>query len=509
MGFSSLLGEPSTSPVPTDGAGRFPAPFADLGLDRLVAAVSREDPEIVPLFHAPASSPAAARYRQDLCRALRGDPRLTGRLRRFCATMAEMREARANAARLTLRPESDAWALHAARRYLAAIAGLRSALAETVAPATALRDLREHLDRLAGSPGHRALEGDAAAAAELLDRVEYTVRIKNSDVRVGRYHGEPDYGAEVAAVFDRFRVDEGGRRAEEPPVRPGLDGIDAAILDHVTALFPEAFRALARFRTEHAEDRDPVPAQVDLEIRWYLAYLDFVAAMEAAGLPFTLPTIAERPILHVQNTFDVAMAMDLARRGERVVGNDLLLGDDERVLVLTGPNHGGKTALARAFGQVHHLAALGLPIPGTDAEIGLFDALYTRFERPESADDRLGRLEEDIEGMRGILTTATDRSVVVMNETFSSTSLEDGIRLGTAVVRRLLETGSRCVYVTFVDEIATIGPGVVSMTADVPDDPSERTYRVRRGPPRGLAHADALARRHGLDPATLSRRIAS
>ena len=132
--------------------------------------------------------------------------------------------------------------------------------------AAAVRDLRAHLDALTESPEHRALADDATEAAALMDAVEYTVRIKKSDVRVGRYHGEPDYGAEVAAVFDRFRVDGAARRAEDVPVRPGLDGVEAAILTDVTALFPDTFRALARFRERHAGAGDPVVARADLEI---------------------------------------------------------------------------------------------------------------------------------------------------------------------------------------------------------------------------------------------------
>ncbi|KXP04385.1 DNA mismatch repair protein MutS [Tsukamurella tyrosinosolvens] len=500
----SLLGTPVA-----DAPAGDPDHFADLGLDRVVGEVTAHDPETAPLFRAPAPSVAAARYRQEFCRALRQDTDLATGLRRFGATMASMREARANAERLRLRPERDAWYLDGARRYLAAVAGLRAALADATDPPAAVRDLRAHLDALTESPEHRALADDAAEAAALMDAVEYTVRIKKSDVRVGRYHGEPDYGAEVAAVFDRFRVDGAARRAEDVPVRPGLDGVEAAILTDVTALFPDTFRALARFRERHAGAGDPVVARADLEIRWYLAYLDFVARLEATGVPFTLPVIVDEPVLDAHGTVDLAMASELVHRGEHVVGNDLRLSADERVLVVTGPNHGGKTALARAFGQIHQLAALGLPVPGTAVEIGLFDALFTQFERPESVDDRRGRLEADIVGMREILTAATGHSVVVMNETFASTSLEDGARLGSAVVRRLVDRGVRCVYVTFVDEIALLGDGVVSMTADVPGAPSARTFRVRRGRPQGLAHAAALARRHGLDAETLRRRIAS
>ncbi|WP_156485769.1 hypothetical protein [Tsukamurella pseudospumae] len=270
MSTPSLLGASAAAP------DRAPDHFADLGLDRIVREVAAQDPAIAPLFRAPAPTSAAARYRQDLCRALRRDADLGAGVRRFCAGMATMRAARSNAERLRLRPERDAWFLDGARLYLTAVAGLRSTLAAVVDAPAAVRDLRGHLDALAKSPGHRALSDDAEDAAAQMDGVEYTVRIKKSDVRVGRYHGEPDYGTEVAAVFARFRVDGSTRRAEDVPVRPGLDGAEAAVLGAVTALYPDAFEALARFRARHDEYGDPTVIRADLEIRWYLGYLDFV-----------------------------------------------------------------------------------------------------------------------------------------------------------------------------------------------------------------------------------------
>lgn len=504
MPSPSLLGDVGSALPDHD-----PEYFADIALARVVAAVCDRDLAVAPYFRLPARSVATVRYRQDVCRDLRRDAALSDRLRRFCETMAEVRAADARATRLRLPPERDAWALHGANLYLKGVAELGAALTDHSAASAGLRDLHGHLDELIGSRAFAALTHDAAEATALMERIEYTVWIKGPDVRIGGYNGEPDYGTEVAAVFDRFRIDAPARRTEDPPTRPGLDGVEAAVLNRVTELFPDTFRTLARFRERHTGYHDPVVMQADNEIRWYLAYLDFVSRLEAAGLPFTMPTVTDRPVLRAENTFDVAMAITLVQHGAAVVGNDLTLSEDERVLVVTGPNHGGKTSVARAFGQIHHLAALGLPVPGTSVEVGLFDALFTRFERPESVDDQLGRLEEDIVGMRAILSAATTMSVVVMNETFSSTSLEDEIRLGTTVVRRLLDVGARCVYVTFVDEIATCADGVVSMVADMPDDPSERTFRVRRRQPRGLAHADTLARRHGLDYTTLRRRIAS
>ncbi|MDF0531910.1 hypothetical protein P0W64_09210 [Tsukamurella sp. 8F] len=503
--FESLLepdGVPLLPPAP-------PPFFADLGLDRLFAAVCESDPETASCFWAPARTAVAVAYRQGVYRDLDEDPDLVARLRTFCATMADMRASDRHAATLPLRPERESWALHAVRRYLEAITDLRSAIAEHRPSAKGLRALGDHLDALTASAAFGALAHDATDIATQLDEIEYCLHVKGSDVRVSRYRDEPDFGAEVAAVFDRFRVEAPARPTPEPPPRPGLDGVEAAVLDRVTALFPDTFRALARFRERHDRYADPVIVRVDVEIRCYLASLDFVGRMRTTGLPWSMPSVDDGACTRASGLYDAAMAMGLTASGGTVVGNDVGLGEDERVLVVTGPNHAGKTCLARAFGQLHYLASLGLPVPATAAEVGVADAFFTRFERRESADDHRSRLEEDISEMRGILSAATGSSVVVMNETFTSTSLSDGIRLGTAVVQRLVEIGARCVYVTFVDEIAGTGAGVVSLAAEPGADPTDRTYRLRRRAPSGLAHADSLARRHRLDYAALRERVGS
>ena len=223
-----------------------------------------------------------------------------------------------------------------------------------------------------------------------------------------------------------------------------------------------------------------------------------------------VPTDTVEVPTRATGTVDLDLAAALLRRGEQVIGNDLELTGGERIAVITGPNEGGKTALARAYGQLHHLAALGLPVPGRRVRLGLCDEIFTHFERGENAGAEHGRLEDDILGMHAILSAATGRSVIVLNETFSSTTLRDAKALGGRILDRMIALGVRCVYVTFAADLADAGPAVVGLVSRVSeDDPAIRTYRVVRRPAGGPAYADLLARRYGLDRATLAHRIVS
>jgi DNA mismatch repair protein MutS len=504
--FAGLLTPPGSvtpTPVPplSDAAAR------DLQLDRPFAAMAEGAPWLTERYATPCTDLGVIRYRQAISRDLERTEvaevfdRFVGRfraVRRRLEALGQVPTALVSQARL----------LAAVHRYVEAVTELASDLDGLHLEAAGLQACRQATAALVAGERFTRLAADAERVQTDLDAVTFTVRIQGSRVTVDTDRREPDLTDEVAATFARYRTEP---LPSAPPPAPdaGVDQVTARVLTVVAELFPEPFAALAAFARDHQQPVDPLVADLARDVPFYLAYHAHRERLRAAGLPFAYPElVGPADACGAEGAYDLAVARKLVADGQPVVTNDWSLTPPERLLVVTGANQGGKTTFARAFGQVHHLASLGLPVPARSARIGLHDRVLTHFDRQEQVTSLHGKLEDELLRVRDVLEHATSDSVLLLNETFSSTTLQDARELGTAVLCELERRGLRAVFVTFVDELTEVGAATVSMVAGVrDDDPTARTFRVERRPPDGLAHAVALAERYGLTYQALVDRV--
>lgn len=503
--FESILGEGPIAHVPEQ-----PDCFHDLGLDQIVEAVVSpwREYDLAGFFHASLPTEDAVVFRQEVMRDLE-HPDIMAAVRGFTERLRDMRQQLPLATKSHNEHERNRWHLNAIQRYGQAIATLGHELTPLPLGSRGLQRWRDHVERYAGSPPFKRLMEQAAQLERDLAAIIYTVTIDGLEVSVRRYADEPDYTVEIEQTFAKFRRGAVKDYRAKLPVTVGLNHIEAQVLDGVAQLNPTVFSALAAFRAEHETFMDPQVERFDREIHFYIGWLDFIAPFRDAGLAFCPPRVSNATKdIRVRAAFDLALARRLRDQGQAIVCNDFELQGGERMIVVTGPNQGGKTTFARMFGQLHWLASLGCPVPAAEARLFLFDRMFSHFERQEDIRNLRGKLHDDLVRMQRILAQATPSSIVVINEIFSSTTLQDALFLGHEMLARLLRLDAIAVCVTFLDELARFSPQVVSMVAAIdPADPTARSFRLERRAADGLAHALAIAEKYHVTEDWLKKRI--
>lgn len=503
--FRTFEDEPDPAPGPTSH-------LADLHLDQVEQSLREKGAphDLGAIFTTSLLDADAVEYRQDVFSDL-AQQDVMGAIRSFSLAMDARLEIVEEVRHSHHHLQQQSLSLEVIKAYCDATSTLAATLGSITLTSRALRGLRRTLISLVNSEPFTTAEETVAALRQETAAVRCTVRFRGPRVTVTRFDGQADRGADVRSAFARFRQGVPGTSAGTEAGSLRLSGVESQILMGVAALHPELFAARAAFVAQHGEHVDPAVGRFHAEVQFYLAWLELIRPLRDAGLPFCLPRVERvAGAVTVEGGFDLALAMSSVAAGRSVVGNDFALSGSERMLVVTGPNNGGKTTFARMVGQLFHLVGLGVPVPGRHAQLPLTDAIFTHFEQEERSSTQAGRFLDELQRVRAILQDATGSSAVILNESFSSTNLSDALQVATEVVRALLERGCIGVYVTFMDEIASLSDQTVSMvTQVVPDDPATRTFTLERAPADGRAHAWAIAEKYGLTHERLLARMQS
>ena len=488
-----------------------PECFADLGLDLIVASITkgRESFELEKFWSSPPARIEDTRYRQGVFFDLE-DKSVLGAVREFCEALRTVLARVRTSEQRDSSIQGDGIFAGSVLSYCKAVLKLENSLSSSKISSAGLTGFREYLSRYVSSEYFQHLCSEAEKITSEIASLSFYMDIKGGTVTVYDRAEDEDYSEFIEKLFDRFKPSEGSSdEVTEPAWRLVYvrGHVEEAILKLAARLYREQFRKLSQFHSENRNFVDAVILRFYREIQFYLSYLDYIEPLKKKGLPFCIPELKqeEGPVF-CKGCFDLALASKMA--GDRVVTNDFQLDLQERIIVVTGANSGGKTTFARMIGQAHYLAKLGVPVPGSMAALRFVDNVYTHFPRGEDVENMRSKLEEDLVRIKNILDRATERSVVIINEMFGSTSSFDAALLGRKIISKLQKIGCLSVYVTFIDELASL-EHVVSYVAQVdPKDPETRTYKVIRQPANGLAYARLIAKKYGLTYDDIVSRVA-
>jgi DNA mismatch repair protein MutS len=507
--FRSVLYE-SEAGEPSDTDSQEPNYFHDLNLDQVVEAVTTDYREynLEPFFYTRLKTVEAINYRHEVMRDLE-DPSVLGCVRTFATQMRLMREQLDQSKKLRYVLQNRRLFLQAAQTYCVTIQQLSETLTQLSLTSRALTAFRDHVASYARSDKFYQLVNASRQVSDDLSRLRYTILISGAAVTVKRHAEERDYRADVVRTFEKFQQKAAKEYQFKFHCLVEMDHVEAKILEFVAALYPETFSKLNKFFQLNQDFAASELLRFDREIQFYIAWCDLVDKLKQVGLRFSLPRVAATDkAIYNKSGFDLALALKLTKLGREVVCNDFYLKGEERILIVSGPNQGGKTTFARTFGQLHHLASVGCPVPGDETQVFLPDVLLTHFEKGENLDDQRGKLQDELIRIYDALEKATARSIIIINEIFNATALADASFLARKVIGKIDQLDLLCVWVTFLDELASFNSKTVSMVSTVsPDNPNLRTYKVLRRPADGRSYAVSLAERHGLTYERLKARI--
>ena len=489
MTFSSILFERNEDRIRAERA-EAPAFFRDLNLDQIIDAVtaSKQAYNLKPFFYTSLHDIDAITYRHEVLKDLESGPALQ-HVKEFAQAMRVMRDHLTQASKLSYKQQKQSWFVDAVGLYCDAVSSLGHDLSTAEIESRGLSAFRDHLMNYTESDHFTGLVAETHKLKADLSTIKYCILIKGDTFKVRKYASEIDYTADVEETFAKFKQGAVKDHRLKFAEWPEMNHVEAKVLEFVALLYPEIFASLDDYCAKNADYLDNTIEAFDREVQFYIAYLEHIEILQHAGLKFCYPRISDtsKEVCNYEG-FDLGLAYKLVRQEAPVVCNDFLLKGQERIFVVSGPNQGGKTTFSRTFGQLHYLASLGCLVPGRAAQLLLFDKLFTHFEREEDIRNLRGKLQDDLLRIHDILNQATASSIIIMNEIFTSTTLPDATFLSEKMMGKILQLGSLCVWVSFIEELASFDEQIVSMVSTVvPSDPTLRTYKVIRQPADGLS----------------------
>lgn len=241
------------------------------------------------------------------------------------------------------------------------------------------------------------------------------------------------------------------------------------------------------------------------EFIYYIRFAEWYEELIKANNKFCKPVaVDDGKLMEAKGIYNLKLAA-FGEKAEAIVTNDLDFDDEHLVYILTGANRGGKTTITQAIGLLYVLAQGGLYVPGDEFRYVPVDAVFTHFPADEDKTMDLGRLGEECTRFKTMYSQATNKSLMLLNETFSTTSFEEGYYIAKDSVIAIQVKGVRTIYNTHMHKL---GEAIDEMNAHevkgksasliMQSDGGQRSYKVCMAPPEGNSYANDIARKYGV-----------
>ncbi len=523
----------------------------DLDIDRLVLAFTSDRDhrnEIKKLLTILCQDPSVIRYRQEIIADLRRHPSLVEELTKLLPTIDSLKRYSFESGKKMNTLHEITYRVGELQGIVDAIQGLGKILdlvGEDLA-SQGLRALRDEIEKIRQKPDFQNL---VQQLPELLSSLRTCASV-TIGVNLDQYLrpveatllsvNENKFSAQ--SLFSQIFGTEGNEwqgiaklhivpkrvvnGPYELPVDPELgravDPMLVPLFEDLAKILEKTTQPIAKELKRYVDINSRLLVKLREELIFYLGALRFIRRLESQGLPICVPEIAppQERLCQVEDSYNVNLALRLdtehteANHPSIIVRNDIQIGPDGRILILTGPNQGGKTTYMLGIALLHVLAQVGLCVPGRRARLSPVDNIYTHFPIEEKPQTDTGRFGDEAKRLSDIFRQLTRNSLVLLNESLASTSAGESLYLAQDVVSILRRISCRAIYSTHMHELAA---RVDEINADIAGDsklislvssPVEeahssdgsvrRSYKIQQSPPAGRSYAREIAERYGI-----------
>ncbi len=299
------------------------------------------------------------------------------------------------------------------------------------------------------------------------------------------------------------------------PLQKGLHGEEQKSLNYsmgsaLQTIFEKSLRAFEPIIQNYYKENTAMFVALLDDIRFLTAGVKFILDMRAHGFDMCRPQICsvEAKVCELKQVYNPMLAM----RGveKTVVSNEFVLDENGRFYIVTGPNHGGKSIFAYSVGMAQALCQLGLFVPAHQAKMSPMTGIFTHFPVSDENNFGKGRLESECARLSEILGQLSDTDMLLMDESFSSTSGLEAGYIASEVLTGIGVIGCCGLFVTHIHDL----PMKIAEYNNYPGNRSKidnlvaqmenkeggvRSYRISRTIPDGLSYARDIASRYGLN----------
>ena len=249
------------------------------------------------------------------------------------------------------------------------------------------------------------------------------------------------------------------------------------------------------------------------EITFYIRFAELIDKIKEKGFVLSKAQIlpAKDRLTEAKGIYNIKLAIKAVTdekdiKAEDIVTNKFEFNDDARIYILTGPNRGGKTTITQAVGLAYLLAQNGIYVPAQAMSLSPADNIFTHFPADENDTVDLGRLGEESKRLAEIFSSATEKSLLLLNESLATTNVSEGLYIAKDVIKAMRYLGVRCIFNTHMhdlarnlEEINNVIEGeskIESMVTGVEN--GNRSFKIFIAPPQGVSYARDIAVKYGV-----------